>query len=1016
MISRSSPLCRSRRRALWTAVRIAAVAVAIGAIQFAASAHADWPTYGSDAARSGATTGSLPDELSLQWVHRGPAPRPAWPRSDRMPFDRAHHPVVADGRLFYGSTIDGGVYALDAASGEVLWRYVTDAPIRFAPAVWNDRVLVASDDGHLYALQAASGKLLWKHRGGPGDELLLGNERLSSRWPARGGPVVVDDNVYFAAGIWPSDGIYIYCLDAATGDVRWLNDDSGSIYMPQPHGGANAESGVSAQGYLVVAGDRLLVTTGRAVPATFDRHTGEFLYFHLQKFGQRGGSTVVADGDLYFNSGLGFSLESGENITQVGAGSLAVIPGGLVRGTANEIIASRWTKVLRTDRRGNEYKAPALDTLWTAEGTPGDVALAVAGDKIVAAAADRITLLDATKGETRWSAEVQGKPYGLAVADGRLYASTDAGDLYCFASGESAAPIQRQQFVDAEPYGDNDRWAEVAEEILSKTGVSQGYCVDLGCGDGRLAYELARRSDLIIYAVSESADEVAQAREKLTAAGLYGSRVTVHHRPLDATTYPKYFADLVVSQQSIADADASPNSDEVTRLQRPFGGQYCNGAPGEIEVAVRGPLEGAGRWTHQYANPANTLNSNDALVGGRLNMLWYRDIDLDLPQRHGRAPSPLYADGRLFHQGLDAVIAVDAYNGRELWRYEVPGVLRAYNGDELMGTAGTHSNICLGDDSLFVRDGGRCLRLDAATGELLGELSLPSRDDGEPSTWGYVAFADGILYGTDANDDHVVTYRYVNRGGDMSKLLTESQRLFALNPKTGAVIWQYQAEHSIRHNAIAIGGGRLYLIDRPLAMFDRVKKPQTKEHPYGELVALDASTGNEVWRQSDDVFGTTLILSEAHDVLLMGYQPTRFKLDSEFGGRLAGYRATSGERLWNVEANYQTRPLINGDTVYAQGGAWDVTTGKPRPFDFSRSYGCGIITSSQNTFFFRSATLGYFNVHDDQTTRDYGGVRPGCWINAIPAGGLVLVPDASAGCVCSYLNQAWFALDSTPVQ
>ena len=40
----------------------------------------------------------------------------------------------------------------------------------------------------------------------------------------------------------------------------------------------------------------------------------------------------------------------------------------------------------------------------------------------------------------------------------------------------------------------------------------------------------------------------------------------------------------------------------------------------------------------------------------------------------------------------------------------------------------------------------------------------------------------------------------------------------------------------------------------------------------------------------------------------------------------------------------------------------------------------------------------------------YGGVRLGCWINAVPAGGMVLVPDATTGCKCSYLNQAWFAL------
>jgi hypothetical protein len=61
---------------------------------------------------------------------------------------------------------------------------------------------------------------------------------------------------------------------------------------------------------------------------------------------------------------------------------------------------------------------------------------------------------------------------------------------------------------------------------------------------------------------------------------------------------------------------------------------------------------------------------------------------------------------------------------------------------------------------------------------------------------------------------------------------------------------------------------------------------------------------------------------------------------------------------------------------------------------------------------FRSATLGYIDFVRQGKVENYGGIRPGCWINAIPAGGLVLMPDASAGCVCSYLNQAWFALEA----
>jgi len=59
---------------------------------------------------------------------------------------------------------------------------------------------------------------------------------------------------------------------------------------------------------------------------------------------------------------------------------------------------------------------------------------------------------------------------------------------------------------------------------------------------------------------------------------------------------------------------------------------------------------------------------------------------------------------------------------------------------------------------------------------------------------------------------------------------------------------------------------------------------------------------------------------------------------------------------------------------------------------------------------FRSATLGYLDLTRDAGVENYGGIRLGCWINAIPAGGLVLIPDGSAKCKCSYQMKAWFAL------
>ncbi len=60
---------------------------------------------------------------------------------------------------------------------------------------------------------------------------------------------------------------------------------------------------------------------------------------------------------------------------------------------------------------------------------------------------------------------------------------------------------------------------------------------------------------------------------------------------------------------------------------------------------------------------------------------------------------------------------------------------------------------------------------------------------------------------------------------------------------------------------------------------------------------------------------------------------------------------------------------------------------------------------------FHSATLGYFDLTGTRRTENYDGIRPGCWINAIPAGGLILMADAASWCTCSYPNQATCPLE-----
>ena len=263
-----------------------------------------------------------------------------------------YEPIVVGKTMYVGSAATDTLLALNTETGEERWRFFADGPLRFAPAAWQDRLFLTSDDGNLYCLRAADGELLWKFRGGPSERRIIGNGRLISAWPARGAPVIVENNVagggdlgdlgatvYFGASIWPFMGIFIYALDAESGSVVWANDGSGSMYIKQPHN-SDAFAGMAPQGYLAAAGDRLLIPNGRSAPACLDRIAGHNLYFHLARNNRRENYHVGAIGDYLFN---------GKNIHHLPTGDLLAQPPALDYAFDEERLYSAAVSVKRKD-------------------------------------------------------------------------------------------------------------------------------------------------------------------------------------------------------------------------------------------------------------------------------------------------------------------------------------------------------------------------------------------------------------------------------------------------------------------------------------------------------------------------------------------------------------------------------------------------------------------------------------------------------------------------------------------
>ncbi|NCC92355.1 MAG: hypothetical protein EOM10_03590, partial [Opitutae bacterium] len=283
----------------------------------------DWPTWRGNSARTAIINDALPATLKPLWTRQLARPAPAWPASQhKIRFDESYVPVTAGKRLFVASMTTDSVAAYNTDDGMELWRFYCDGPVRFAPLVWNDKIYVVSDDGRLYCLNASNGRQRWTRRGVTSERMVLGNDRLVSAWPVRGAPVLNEEGdgsatLYFAAGIWPFMGIFIHAIDAETGAERWVNSGSGSMYVVQQHD-SPAFAGVAPQGYLAVKGDILLVSGGRTVPAAYDRHTGDFMYFKVasRAFGKdAGGFAVGAAGEeYYYNHGCLYDIKDGSPV------------------------------------------------------------------------------------------------------------------------------------------------------------------------------------------------------------------------------------------------------------------------------------------------------------------------------------------------------------------------------------------------------------------------------------------------------------------------------------------------------------------------------------------------------------------------------------------------------------------------------------------------------------------------------------------------------------------------------
>ena len=995
-------------------------ALVAGSVLTTTALGADWPQYRHDAGRSAASAETLPESLHLAWVREMPAPRPAFPTEIRLGYDATYEPVVLGKTMFVPSMVNDSLTAMDTETGRERWRFFTQGPVRLAPVAWDHKVYFVSDDGHLYCVGAADGKLLWKFRGLPADRndrMVMGSGRLVPLVPARGGPVLAGGVIYFAAGIWSGEGVFVHAVDATTGKAIWSNTDSDRIEKANMDHGIAYYAGISPQGHLAIVDGKLVVPCGAQLPALLDLDTGK-----LQKYTMGWGGRVGLAKGCAFVSGTGrYLIHGGDlyDIRQPNQERFRDSRGGTDYKNMLYLAGLTRYQIDRTNQKGlGQFRQPVLtpETMYCQQGGPigrGHIrACDLSRPKIEERASSAIpnfrrndqypdkmkaTLPELWKlssnskvhikagghlycgrpgvveaveipGEGNqpkitWQAEVQGTPHRMLAADGKLFVVTREGSIYAFGADKPAEPVRYAKPGTSAP--EPDRWTKIAESLLTRSGVSDGYVLMLGIGSGGLAEQLVRQSKCDVIAVDADAEKVARLRKSFAKAGLYGARISIYIGDPTSYPFPPYVASLIVSADpAVVEKATEPTLiKRLFRSLRPYGGTACLVLPPDRQTAFadevracdlpkasvrqtdrlvvlkrNGPLPESANWSHAGANAANTGASEDRFVKAPLARLWF-----DGSFRWIRTPGTTVvrvAGGRVLAKAT-RLDAIDVYTGRHLWKAALPP---GHNpGGEIVAV----------DDAVYLTGGRVCVALDPASGEKSGRLPLPAGVEGR---WSNVRVGGDYLVGA------------------------SGKTLVCMNRRSGEMLWEHQRTRNV--GSVSLGGGKVFCAD----LVNRRRGEPQPDMTGVTAEAFDLRTGKPLW----EITGVEEVrYSQPHDLLVTS------------GGV---YRAEDGTRVraaggaWSITDD----KLLVGSAKRLV--AYDLLTGAKSGKELTWvTRGCTSLRASSNLLTTRfRGNAAYVDLATGQITSIWN-VRAACSNNLFPANGILNVPNLSGGCTCNYM-------------
>ena len=318
------------------------------------------------------------------------------------------------------------------------------------------------------------------------------------------------------------------------------------------------------------------------------------------------------------------------------------------------------------------------------------------------------------------------------------------------------------------------------------------------------------------------------------------------------------------------------------------------------------PAQPVADWPLPGANPQQLAPNADAPSG--FSIAWRRGFGQGSKEGSQVTAPPVEAAGKVFvMDGVAQVSAIDAQTGQQVWRTSIRP------NDNRRDREGCCGGVAFADGKVYATSGFReVVQLDAATGRIAWRTRTEEPIHGAPTV------AGGRVYAV-ALDNTLMTF----------------------DAASGQAGWTYQAlsepARILRASSPAVEG------DTVVAAFGS-----------GELVALRAANGNDLWNAALSRASRTSALSEIRDI---AGRPVIYNGDVfavSHSGVFAATDLRTGQPRWTLPVVGITTPLPASDVVYvvARDGRLICVARESGQVYWMKDLNAGVVVKKKRGWFF----------------------------------------------------------------